>query len=199
MWDIEHQSIQWTSGPYQDVVHYSRIGYPSFLKCLVFSDFLSHLTGPDMQNFSLFGKSQNRRSIDQEHFKSTLPMPVDHHVTTLGSSMDGFQQFWQFLIFRQTWQVWTCNFELWKGMWDIQHQSTQWKSGPYEDAIYYSWIGYWWYLKCLSFFDILSNLTSLACKIFHFLENHRTGDLSIKNALSQPYQCHSLLIITSSL
>ena len=50
--------------------------------------------GLDMQNFSLFGKSQNRRSIDQERFKSTLPMsqPVDHHMTTLGSGMNGFQQ-----------------------------------------------------------------------------------------------------------
>ena len=33
------------------------------------------------------------------------------------------------------------------------------------------------------------------CKIFHFLGNHGTGDLSIKNALNQPYQCHSPLII----
>ena len=30
---------------------------------------------------------------------------------------------------------------------------------------------------------------------FYFLWNHGTGDLSIKNALNQPYQCHSLLII----
>ena len=41
--------------------------------------------------FYTFGKSQNGRSIDQERFKLTLPMPVDHRVTTLGSSMNGFQ------------------------------------------------------------------------------------------------------------
>ena len=65
-----------------------------FLKCLTFSDFSSNLTGPDMQNFSLFGKSQNGRSIDQDRFKSTLLMsqPIDHHMTTLGSSMNGFQR-----------------------------------------------------------------------------------------------------------
>ena len=70
------------------------MGYPWFLKCLSFVDFYSNLTGLDMQNFSLFGKSQNGRSIDQERFKSTLPMsqPVDHHMTTLGSGMNGFQQ-----------------------------------------------------------------------------------------------------------
>ena len=110
MWDIQHQSTQWTSGPYQDVVHYSWMGYPSFLKSLSFCDFSSNLTVPDIQNSSLFGISRNGISLDQERFKSTLPMslPVDHHMTNLGSSMNGFQ--WVCLIFRQTWQVWTYSF-----------------------------------------------------------------------------------------
>ena len=51
-----------------------------------------------------------RVDLEQECFKSTTPMsyPVIYHVTTLGSSMDGFQQVWQFSIFCQTWQVRTC-------------------------------------------------------------------------------------------
>ena len=37
--------------------------------------------------------------------------------------------------------------------------------------------------------------TSRHAKFFDFLGNHGTGDLSVKNALNQPYQCHRLLII----
>ena len=46
-----------------------------------------------MQNFSLL-ENHETGDLEQERFKSTLPMsyPVDYHVTTLGSSMDGLQQ-----------------------------------------------------------------------------------------------------------
>ena len=55
-----------------------------------------------MQNFSLL-ENHETRDLEQECFKSTLPMsyPVDYHVTTIGSSMDVFQQVGQFLIFGQ--------------------------------------------------------------------------------------------------
>ena len=47
-----------------------------------------------MQNFSLFLENHETGDLEQECFKSTLPMsyPVIYHVSTIGSSMDGFQQ-----------------------------------------------------------------------------------------------------------
>ena len=41
-----------------------------------------------------FLENHETGDLEQECFKSTLPMsyPVDYHVTTLGSSMDGLQQ-----------------------------------------------------------------------------------------------------------
>ena len=38
-----------------------------------FFDFSSNLTGPDMQNFSLF-ENHEKGDLEQECFKSTLPM-----------------------------------------------------------------------------------------------------------------------------
>ena len=46
-----------------------------------------------MQNLSLL-ENHEKGDLEQECFKSTLPMsyPVIYHVTSIGSSMDGFQQ-----------------------------------------------------------------------------------------------------------
>ena len=48
-----------------------------------------------------FLENHETGDLEQERFKSTLPMsyPVIYHVTTIGSSMDGFQQVWQFFDF----------------------------------------------------------------------------------------------------
>ena len=130
-----------------------------------------------MQNFSLFGKSQNGRPINQERFKSTLSMskPVDHHVITLGSNINCFQHVWQFSIFRQTWQLQTCIF-----ITIIEHVRypapiSQWTSGPYQDAVYYSWMGYPKFLKCLSFCDFSSNLTGPNMQNFSFFGKSKNG------------------------
>ena len=46
-----------------------------------------------MQNFSHL-ENHETGDLEQQCFKSTLPMsyPVIYYVTTIGSSMDGFQQ-----------------------------------------------------------------------------------------------------------
>ena len=74
-------------------------------------------------------------------------------------------------------------------------QSTQDTSGPHQDGGYYSWKGYGWFLIGLMIFRFFLKFDMSRHAKFQFLEYHRTGDLSIKNALNQPYQCHSLLII----
>ena len=118
------RSTQWTSGPYQDAVYYTlRSRYGWFLN--KFDNFSIFRQIWQVRTYKIFHFLENHetRDLEQQCFKSTLPMsyPVDHHVTTLGSSMDGFQQVWQFLIFRQNWQVRTCR--VWTNTWDIQHQN----------------------------------------------------------------------------
>ena len=184
MWDIRHQSIQWPSGPYQDVVHYSRMGYPSFLKSLSFCDFSSNLTVPDIQNSSLFGISRNGISLDQERFKSTLPMllPVDHHMTNLGSSMNGFQ--WVCLIFRQTWQVWTYMFLNFNRTCEISRTN---QLNERQDLIKVLFTTLGWHIQVfwnVCRFAILQIWQVRTCKIFTFweiteLEIYRSRTLQI--------------------
>ena len=106
-WVLHEESSQWTQwtwGAYQDGGYYSRNEHRCFPKSL---------------SISIFQQIWQVRTCNKYSFWpwelsfNKAPNLSNMVLTTLGSSIEGFQQVWQFLIFHQIWQVCTCsNFQL---------------------------------------------------------------------------------------
>ena len=144
-----------------------------------------------VQTCKIFHFLENHETGDlvQERFKSTLPMsyPVDYHVITLGSSMDGLQQVWRlFDFFVKIDRSGPVKFFTFGTNHETRYPApecfnpTEPMSGPFS----------WCMFTTLRKYDIHSFLTMVGhflifrqiwqvrtCKIFHFLENHGMGDL----------------------